>query len=128
MSLRTPLGRVLGRGSAKAGTEHWWSQRLTAVALILLGVWFLLSLLRLPDFSYDAAHDWLASPLNSVLMILLTSTLAWHSSLGVQVVIDDYVHRPFTRVALLILVKFVHVLLAAGALVAVLTVAFGQAA
>jgi succinate dehydrogenase / fumarate reductase, membrane anchor subunit len=128
MSLRTPLGRVLGRGSAKAGTGHWWFQRVTAVALVLLGGWFVISLLLLPGFSHADMRGWIGRPWNSVLMVLLTATLAWHSSLGVQVVIEDYVHGPFTRVASLVLSTFAHVLLGAGALIAVLKIAFGQAA
>lgn len=127
VSLRTPLGRVLGRGSARAGTGHWWSQRLTAVALVLLGAWFLVSVLLLPGFTHADVHEWLARPWNAVLMILLAATLAWHSSLGIQVVIEDYVHQPFARVASLILSKFVHVLLATGALFAVLDIAFTAA-
>lgn len=126
--LRTPLGRVLGRGSARAGTGHWWSQRLTAVALVLLGAWLLLSLLLLPDLGYAAVRDWIARPWNAVLMILLAATAAWHSSLGVQVVIEDYVHQPFAKVTSLILSRFVHTLLAAVALFAVLKIAFGATA
>lgn len=126
--LRTPLGRVLGRGSARAGTGHWWSQRLTAVALVLLGAWFSLSLLFLPDLSHAAVRDWLARPWNTVLLLLLAATAAWHSSLGVQVVIEDYVHQPFAKVTSLILSRFVHTLLGAGALFAVLKIAFGGTA
>lgn len=127
-SLRTPLGRVLGHGAAGAGTGHWWSQRLTAVALLLLGAWFLIAMLRLPGISHELIRDWIARPWNAILMILLALSLAWHSSLGIQVVIEDYVHQPFARVASLILSKFVHVLLAAGGLFAVLKIAFGTAA
>lgn len=124
-SLRTPLGRVLGRGSARAGTDHFWRQRLTAVALLLLGAWFLVSLLFLSDFTHGTVRDWIARPWNTVLMILLAVTAAWHSSLGVQVVIEDYVHQPFAKVASLVVSRFVHTLLAAGALFAVLDIAFG---
>jgi succinate dehydrogenase / fumarate reductase membrane anchor subunit len=118
-SLRSPLGRVLGSGSARDGTDHWWSQRLSAVGLLLLGTWFLVSLLRLPAFGYADVHQWLARPWNGTLLALLVLTLALHSSLGIQVVIEDYVHRPFARVSLLVLNKFIHVLLAAIAVFAV---------
>ncbi|NNE60805.1 MAG: succinate dehydrogenase, hydrophobic membrane anchor protein, partial [Woeseia sp.] len=91
MSLRSPLGRVLGSGSAKEGTEHFWAQRVSAVALAVLGCWFLLALLSLDDLSRGALLAWVASPFNSILLGLLAVTLAWHSSLGVQVVIEDYV-------------------------------------
>lgn len=125
---RTPIGRVLGRGSARAGTGHWWSQRVTASALFLLGAWLLVALLLLPDLTHAAVRDWLGRPWNAVLMVLLAATAAWHSSLGVQVVVEDYVHQPFLRVASLVLSKFLHTLLAAGAVFAVLRIAFGAAA
>jgi succinate dehydrogenase / fumarate reductase, membrane anchor subunit len=112
-SLRSPLGRVLGSGSAKDGTDHWWLQRLSAVALLLLGAWFLVSLLWLPGFGHADVHQWLARPRNGILLVLLFLTLALHSSLGLQVIVEDYVHRPFARVSLLVLNKFIHVLLAA---------------
>ncbi|HET6629350.1 MAG TPA: succinate dehydrogenase, hydrophobic membrane anchor protein [Woeseiaceae bacterium] len=126
MGLRTPLGRVLGHGAAHAGTEHWWSQRLSAVALLVLGIWFLISLLLLPGFSFDTVHAWLARPWNAVPVMLLAGTMAWHSSLGVQVVIEDYVHQPFIRIVSLILSKFAHVVLAAVALFAVVLIALGN--
>lgn len=126
-SLRSPLGRVLGSGSAKDGTDHWWSQRISAVALLLLGIWFLISLLQLPTFAYDDVHAWMARPWNGILLLLLFLTLAFHSNLGIRVVIEDYVHQPFSRVASLIVIKFVHVVLAAAAAYAVLKIAFGSA-
>lgn len=126
MGLRTPLGRVLGHGAAHAGTEHWWSQRLSAVALLLLGAWFLISMLLLPGFSFETVVDWIARPWNGVLMILLAATMAWHSSLGIQVVIEDYVHQPFIRIVSLVLSTFVHVLLAAAALLAVVVMVLGS--
>ncbi|MGH8194475.1 MAG: succinate dehydrogenase, hydrophobic membrane anchor protein [Woeseiaceae bacterium] len=127
-SLRSPLGRVLGSGSAKDGTDHWWSQRVSAVALVLLGVWFLISLTQLPGFAYDDVHDWIARPWNAILLLLLLLTLAFHSNLGVQVVVEDYVQQPFSRVALLVVSKFVHIVLAAAAVFAVFRTAFGFAA
>ena len=126
MGLRTPLGRVLGHGAAHAGTEHWWSQRLSAVALLLLGAWFLISMLLLPGFSFESVHEWLARPWNAVLVILLAATMAWHSSLGIQVVIEDYVHGGAKTLSL-IFSTFAHTLVAAAAIFAVLKVAFGIA-
>lgn len=126
-SLRSPLGRVLGSGSAKEGTGHWWSQRVSAVALLLLGLWFLVSLQFLPELGHATIVSWLARPWNAVLMILLVATVAVHSDLGVRVVIEDYLHQPFARTATLILVRFAHVLLAAVAGFAVLSIAFGAA-
>lgn len=128
MSLRSPLGRVLGHGSAKEGTDHWWLQRVTAVALALLGVWFLLSTAGLGGFEQAAVRAWIAAPWNSVLLILLGLTLAYHSKLGLQVVIEDYVHGPFLKVVSLVANKFFHVVVATAATFAVLRIAFGAGA
>jgi succinate dehydrogenase / fumarate reductase membrane anchor subunit len=126
-SLRSPLGRVLGFGSAKEGTGHWWTQRVTAVAVLLLGAWFLLSLQLLPGLGFEDIVAWLARPWNAVLMLLLIAMVTAHSDLGIQVIIEDYVHQPFLRTISLVVVRFVHVLLAAAAAFAVLRVAFGTA-
>ncbi|HEX7012986.1 MAG TPA: succinate dehydrogenase, hydrophobic membrane anchor protein [Steroidobacteraceae bacterium] len=125
MSLRSPVARVLGLGSAKEGSSHWWSQRVSAVALAILGLWFVVALLTLPDFSHDTVVDWMAAPLNAVLLMLLVGTLAYHSLLGVQVVVEDYVHHGGLKVATIVLLTFVHFALAAAAIFAVLRVAFG---
>lgn len=125
---RTPLGRVLGYGSAKEGTGHWWIQRVSGAALVLLGGWFAVSLALLPGFGHEAVLEWLRRPSVAVLAPLLVLTAAWHSHLGVQVVIEDYVHQPFARIFLLVASWFVHALAAAAGVVAVLRVAFGAAA
>ena len=127
MSLRSPLARVLGAGSAKEGTDHWWHQRVTAVALALLGSWFLLSIASLDDFTQQSVVAWVARPWNSVALLLLSATLTFHSSLGVQVVLEDYVHSPFLKVAALLANKFIHVAVAAAASFAVLKIAVGAA-
>lgn len=124
-SLRSPLGRVLGSGSARDGTGHWWSQRVSAVALTLLGLWFLWSLQVLPELGHAAIVGWLARPWNAVLMILLVLTITVHSDLGIRVVIEDYLHQPFAKTVALIAVRFAHALVAAVAVFAVLSVAFG---
>jgi succinate dehydrogenase / fumarate reductase membrane anchor subunit len=128
MSLRSPLSRVLGSGSAKEGTEHWWQQRLTAVALLVLGPWFAVSLVGLDSFDHADVAAWVAGPFNAIMLLLLSATLAWHSMLGVQVVIEDYVHGPALKVFSLILSRFVHVFLAIAAAFAVLKVFLGGAA
>ncbi len=125
MSLRSPLAQVLGSGSAKDGTEHWWAQRVTAVALLILGSWFLYSLMRLDSFAHSAMFDWAGRPFNSVMLLLLSVTLAWHSALGVQVVLEDYVHGAFIKVVSLLLNRFAHVFLTIVAVVAVLKIALG---
>ncbi len=125
MSLRTPLGKALGLGSAKDGTGHWWSQRVTAAALALLGVWFAFALVGLDGFDYQTVRLWLGAPLNSILLIILVATLFYHSSLGVQVVIEDYAHEDGGKVVALVLAKFIHLFAAVVGIFAVLRISFG---
>jgi succinate dehydrogenase / fumarate reductase membrane anchor subunit len=127
MSLRSPIGRVLGLGAAKEGFSHWWLQRVTSVALVLLGLWFVTVLLRMPTFQYEFVVAWIAMPLNAVLLLLLIGTLVYHSQLGVQVVVEDYVHHHGLKFATMMLLTFAHVAVAALAIFAVLRIAFGGA-
>ena len=122
MSLRSPLSRVLGLGSAKAGTEHWWAQRVSAVALLLLGIWFAVALTQLSLGSYEDVVGFIAAPLNTVLLILLSASLAYHSYLGVQVVIEDYLHTHGVKVLALLLSRFAHVLVAVASVYAILRI------
>ena len=126
MSLRSPLGRVLGLGSAKDGTEHWWAQRVSAAGLVLLGGWFGYSLVRLDSLTYLDVVRFIAEPVNAVLMTLLSVTLAYHSYLGVQVVIEDYVHAPGVKVTSLVLSRFAHILVAVSAVYAILVIGIGR--
>ena len=128
MSLRSPIGRVTGLGTAKEGAGHWWSQRVTSVALLLLGLWFVASLLRMPNFGYELVTTWIAMPLNAVLLLPLIGTLVYHSQLGVQVVVEDYVHHHGLKIATMLLLTFAHVVVAALAIFAVLRIAFGGGA
>jgi succinate dehydrogenase / fumarate reductase, membrane anchor subunit len=123
MSLRTPLGKVLGRGAAGEGVSHWWVQRVTAVALVPLTLWFAWSLLGLQLQSYDEVRGWLGQPWVAVPTLLLVLTLAWHSKLGVQVVIEDYVHGKVAKTTWLLLSTFVHIGAAVAAVFAVLLIA-----
>ena len=125
MSLRTPLGRVLGLGSAKDGTAHWWTQRLTAVALVPLGLWFMVALAALAGAGHGEFLEWVRQPLNASLMTLFVVVAAYHSELGLQVVVEDYVHAHWLRVSTLVLLKFAHVLLALAGVFALLGVSFG---
>lgn len=124
MSLMTPLNRVLGLGAAQGGVEHWWMQRLTAVALALLGSWFALSMLGFESLGYGAVVAWIAQPITSVLLILTAVVVVYHSYLGVQVVIEDYVHGA-AKIAALIVSAFVHTFAVVAAVFSVLKVAFG---
>jgi succinate dehydrogenase / fumarate reductase membrane anchor subunit len=126
MSLRTPLGRVLGLGSARDGTRHFMAQRVSAVALALLGPWFAISLFRLDSMTYLDVTRFIARPMNGVLMMLLCVTLALHSQLGVQVVIEDYVHTDGRKLFYLVLSRFIHVLVAVAAVYAVLRIGIGR--
>jgi succinate dehydrogenase / fumarate reductase membrane anchor subunit len=123
--MRSPLGRVLGSGSAKEGTGHWWAQRVTAIALLLLGGWFLLALPPSIALDGDSMRQWIGMPWNSVMLLLLGVTLSYHSSLGLQVVIEDYVHGSLAKVVSLILNKFFHAAVAIAAVIAVLKIALG---
>ena len=124
MSYRTPLGRVRGLGSAKGGTHHWWMQRLTAIALVPLTVWFILSLITLSGADHATAAEWLASPLPAVLMILLIVATFHHLQLGLQVIIEDYVHGEGMKLACIIGIKLASFALAVAAGFAVLKIAF----
>ncbi len=126
MSLRSPLGRVLGLGTAKDGTSHWWAQRISAAGLVLLGIWFLLALAAIAGFDEDQVRGWISNPWNSVMLLLFCGTLAWHSSLGVQVIIEDYVHGPLLKVISLLLNRFAHVFVAIATAFAVLRISFGN--
>ena len=128
MSLVSPLNRVLGLGTAKGAAEHWWLQRLTAVALLPLGLWFAGSLVAMPDFAYATVVAWVQRPVTSILLILLVATIGYHSFLGVQVVIEDYVSGKALKVAMLIASAFAHTGLAIAAVFAVLKIAFGSLA
>lgn len=125
MSLRAPLGRVLGLGSAKDGTGHFWGQRVSGIALALLGPWFVISALTLQSLQLHIVLDFIATPINTVLMLLFCLTAAYHSHLGVQVVVEDYVHSHGLKLVALILSKFAHVFVAAISIYAVMRIGFG---
>jgi succinate dehydrogenase / fumarate reductase membrane anchor subunit len=126
MSLRSPLGRVLGLGSARDGTAHWWAQRVSAVALIPLTLWFMFSLLTLPARDYATVKAWLSFPMSSFLAVLLVAVSAYHSYLGTHEVIEDYVHSAGMKVLSLLLLRFVHVLVGGAGIFAIMRVAFGS--
>ena len=123
--LRNPLKQARNFGSAQSGVGHWWMQRLTAVALVPLVLWFVASVLVALHADYATAHAMLGRPWNVVLMLAFIAAVFWHGQLGLQVVIEDYVHTPWRTFALIALVKLVAVLLALACALAVLRIAFG---
>ena len=126
MSLMTPLNRVLGLGTAKGAAEHWWVQRMTAVALLPLGLWLAYELLTLPGFDYASVATWVREPVTSILLILLVMAAGYHSALGIQVVIEDYVTGKGSRAATLMASTLAHAALTIAAVFAVLRIAFGS--
>ncbi len=125
MSVGSSSAQVPVSGSAEGGTKHWWAQRVTAVALLILGGWFLYSIMQLDSFAHSALLAWAGRPFNSIMLLLLSVTLAWHSALGVQVVLEDYVHGSMIKVASLLLNRFAHAFLAIAAVVAIVGIALG---
>jgi succinate dehydrogenase / fumarate reductase membrane anchor subunit len=121
--MRSSLGQVRGLGSAKSGTAHWWAQRVTAVALLPLTLWFVLMVLRLATKpATDVAH-WATSPVNATLLLALVIITFYHMALGLQVVIEDYMHKELPRMATLLAVKGVCALFTIAGVVAVLKLA-----
>ena len=128
MGTDTGLGRVRGLGSAKQGAHHWWMQRLTAAGNVLLVSWFVVSLIRLPGFSYEVVTDWLSAPLVAIAMILLSANVFWHLRLGLQVVVEDYVHNEASKLGTLILLNFFAIGGGVIAIFSIAKIAFGGAA
>ena len=123
--LRTPLSRARGLGSAKQGVHHWWAQRITAVALIPLVMWFAISLIMMSGADYAVVRAWIGSP---VVMVLLTLTIViglHHGQLGMQEVVEDYVHGEGMKLALIVLLRFTAVFFGLAAIVAILRIGFG---
>lgn len=125
MQMRTPLSRAKGLGSAKQGSHHWWLQRVTAIALIPLVLWFVFCVVGLVGAGYEEAVAWVASPFNTVLLIAFLWAMFYHLSLGLQVVIEDYVHQEMVKISALIIMKLAAALLGLAGAVAVLRIALG---
>ncbi|MFQ5634354.1 MAG: succinate dehydrogenase, hydrophobic membrane anchor protein [Gammaproteobacteria bacterium] len=121
MSLQAPLARVLGLGSAREGSGHWWAQRLTAVGLVPLTLWFAASIVGMDLAGHETVSAWIRQPAHAIGLILLVLTLVYHSALGAQVVIEDYVHGA-AGIVTLIGVRFVHVVLAIAGVYSVIVI------
>ena len=127
MSLRSPLRRVTYLGSAKGGSSHWFAQRVSALALVLLGAWLVVSLATMGGASHANVVAWLSSPVAASFAVLLVLTAAWHAALGLQVVIEDYVSDKGARLLALIVAKFAFAVAAVVGVLSVLRIAFGVA-
>jgi succinate dehydrogenase / fumarate reductase membrane anchor subunit len=125
MSMRSPLGRVRGLGSAGEGVGHWWAQRMTSLALVPLALWFVAAMVGLTGADYATARAWIASPVSAGLLVLLIVTTFYHGALGLQVVIEDYVHHEAIKLIALIAVNAASVVLGLIGVLAVLVVLFG---
>ncbi len=124
--LRDPLAEARGLGSAKDGVNHWWMQRLTAIALLPLGIWILISLLCLLHANYATARHFVAEPLHAILIIAFIVAMFWHAQLGLQVVIEDYVHTRWLEVSSTLAVKFLCLLGALASTLAVVRISLGN--
>jgi succinate dehydrogenase / fumarate reductase membrane anchor subunit len=123
--MRSPVGRAIGLGSAKEGVEHWWLQRVTAVALVPLTLWFVVAVVRISGADIDTVRDWVGRPLPAILLVLLLIATFWHAALGLQVVIEDYVHADLAKLGLLIVVRLGCFALTVAGVFAVLSMAVG---
>lgn len=128
MGTGTGLGRVRGLGSARAGTHHWINQRVTAVGNLILVTWLVVSALRLPGLDYEMVVNWLAQPLVAVPMILMLISIFYHLRLGLQVMIEDYVHDEALKFGVILLLNFYAIGGAALGIFAVAKIAFSGGA
>ena len=130
-SMRTSLGKVRGHGSGHGGTGHFIAQRVTAVALLFLAPWFVISIAlskehgEMANPGYVAAIDFLAQPVNAIGVILLLAAGLYHMQIGMQEVVEDYIHKPVTKALLLMINALLCIAVGAGAVFAVLHVNFG---
>lgn len=123
----TSIGRVRGLGTAKTGTHHWLMQRFTAVGNLLLLVWFIVSLIMLPNLSYATVSEWIARPIPATAMALLIISTFWHARLGLQVFIEDYVHEHANKFACILALNLLAFGGAAFGLFCVIRLALGGA-
>ena len=121
--MRSPLGRAIGLGSAKEGVEHWWLQRITAGALVPLSLWFVIAIIRLVGADSDGVRDWVGNPLPAIMLVLLLIATFYHAALGLQVVIEDYIHAELTKLGLVVVVRLGCFALAVAGMFAVLSMA-----
>ena len=125
MSMRSPMRNARGLGAAGDGTHHWIVQRISGVALIPLSLWFIFNAICLVKLSHGDVTEWISSPINTTLMVLLIASVFYHSQVGLQVVIEDYIPAKGPKVAMLLATQFINAFLAVAGILAVLKIAFG---
>jgi succinate dehydrogenase / fumarate reductase membrane anchor subunit len=123
--MRSPLSRAIGLGSAKEGVEHWWAQRVTALALVPLTLWFVIVVIELAGADRSLFVEWVRHPLPAVFLVLLLIATFYHGALGLQVVIEDYVENEALRFGLLIAMRLAAIVFAARGIFAVLKLSLG---
>ena len=123
--MRSPLGRAIGLGSAKQGVEHWWAQRISALALVPLAVWFVIAIIGLAGADRALFVDWVRHPVQAVLLVLLLIATFYHGALGLQVVIEDYVENETLRFGSLIVMRLAAIVFAVRGIFAVLKLSLG---
>ncbi|NVJ99701.1 MAG: succinate dehydrogenase, hydrophobic membrane anchor protein [Alphaproteobacteria bacterium] len=123
--MKTPLAKVRGLGAAKDGTHHWWMQRVTAIANIPLVIFMVVSFVGNAGKGHAEWVAWMKQPLVSVLVILFVANFCYHMRLGLQVIVEDYVHEHGTKIATMLFISFACVLVAALSIFSVLRIAFG---
>ena len=123
--LRSPLAKVKGLGSSPEASQHFWVQRLTALALIPLTLWFCFSLVLLPEASYSQVLSWLTSPFNAVMMILTVLISFHHAHLGLQVIIEDYISHYYYRLLAILTVKFISYFMMALGVYSIIKISLG---
>ena len=124
--MRSPLGRAIGLGSAKQGVEHWWMQRVTAIALVPLILWLVIALIGLVGADLETMQNWAGRPLPAILLVLLLIATFYHMSLGLQVVVEDYVHAELAKLARVIVIRLFCFALAVAGIFAVFSIAVGS--
>jgi succinate dehydrogenase membrane anchor subunit len=125
--MRSPLGRAIGLGSAKEGVGHWWAQRVTAIALVPLCLWFVASIISLVGADIETVQNWVGLPLPAILLMLLLIAVFYHVALGLQVIVEDYIHAELTKLGLIIAVRLISFAFAVAGIFAVLSIALGSA-
>ena len=122
--LRTPLSQARGLGSAKTGTSHWWAQKVTSVALLPLTIWFVVVCVSFVGKDYQHVYAWMENPINGALMIALIGAMFYHMALGIQVVLEDYVHG-FIGIASLVVMKLLSWAIGGFAILSVIKITIG---